>query len=758
METRSRKKKRESSGSTTEQRPIPRDKSGPSDGRAIRTPRPHKRVRFSDAGPVTQGVPDDSTGLTPALCRASFKDRDSAIQRTPTRSSRRHSTPLARSRRVTDSPMPRASTSPENVLHFTPLRQLLDTRTQRRIRRIGLSDEINNLEREKRTAAQNEKSLETLLRERDSLKQELEMVKRGKTPTSQLSSDNGEWMAPGDRIEHLESDNDRLRAQLSFSAMDNYRHLTPSESDACTVDTILVNDSGFEGDTVFMSDSPTFHAADTYANPDEFSLSPSHPAVDVPVQTSRDTDLEFTAISQDLEAARKEKRDLFESCRSRLNLLGGTALERHLREGSPPAGFLDDIVPSLMQTLARASDATQTLSDIQSELYSLGFQGANAQESVDELRNRFRTARLELERIVPGETANVGLCDGMSTLGALVKRVQTLVENLNEEQARHQGSSDREKALRGQFDMLLVRYESASQSILDLEESIASSAGDMLHTRMRMQELEREAQDHVVTNDRLKVALDKYRDEVTRVEDIITKLESENAERAETHTQQISELKQKIAEEENSRHAAQSTIENMENLIREREEVIEQNRIRVCDLTAKVESIERERQQAVENLEKNATEHEQEMGLMNVRVGELNTALEAARSEAEKLSRYNAGLKEQLRLEVEAKDGLLDKWFAEQTRAFTSMKAAVGAERRKAKVRDANWELKSDEIESDDKGLDCEPITPVSMTRFVDVEVGRGKHRRRLDSGIGVLTEDELEDDVDVVPSDPIDL
>ncbi|KAL4905389.1 hypothetical protein BDW74DRAFT_152558 [Aspergillus multicolor] len=758
METRSRKKRRESSGSNIDQRPISSDKSDPSNGRAIRTPRPHKRVRFSDASPVTQSVPDYSTSLTPALSRTSFDDRESAIQRTPTRSSRRHSTPLARSRRVSDSPMPRASTSPEKVLHFTPLRQLLDTRTQRRIRRIGLSDEINNLEREKRAAAQNDKSLETLLRERDSLKQELELVKRGRALASQLYSDDGEWMAPGDRIEHLESGNDRLRAQLSFSSIDGYRHLTPSESDACTVDTILVNDSGFEGDTVFMSDSPDFRAADNHAIPDEFSLSPSQPAVDVSVQTSCDRDLDFTAISRDLEAARKEKRDLFEACRSRLNLLGGTALERHLREGSPPADFFDDIVPSLMQTLARASAATQTLRDIQDELSSLGFQGADARESVHGLRDRFRIARLELERIVPGETANVGLNDGMSTLGALVKRVQTLVESLNEEQIRHQGSSDREKALRGQFDMLLVRYESASQRILDLEESITSSAGDMLHTRMRMQELEREAQDHVVTNDKLKAALDKYRDEVKRVEDVIAKLENENAQRAETHTQQVSEMQQKIAEEESSRRAAQLNIENLENLIREREEVIEQNRIRVCDLTAKVENIERERQQAVGYLEKSVTEHEQEMGLMNVRVAELNTALEAAKSEAEKLNRYNAGLKEQLRLEVEAKDSLLNKWFAEQTRAFTSMKAAVSAERRKTKVRDANWELKSDEIESDDKGLNCEPITPVSMTRFVDVEVGRGKHRRRLDSGIGVLTEDELEDDLDAVPSDPIDL
>ncbi|KAL4998222.1 hypothetical protein BDV10DRAFT_167525 [Aspergillus recurvatus] len=760
METRSWKKRRDSSGLKAEQHPVLRNRSRPNDGSTVRceTPRPRKRVRFSDAGTATQSVPDSSTGLTPALCRASFKGKDEALQRTPTRPSRRHSTPLPRSRRVTDSPIPRASTSPEKVLHFTPLRQLLDTRTQRRIRRIGLSNEINNLEREKRAAAQYEKSLESLLRERDSLKLELELTKRGKTPINRSASDDGEWMAPEDRIEHLETGNDRLRAQLSFSTMDNYRHPTPSESEADTVDTILINDSGFEGNSVFMSDSPDIRAADVNSVPDEFSLGPILPEVDASVQTPRGEDVEFTAIARDLEAARKEKKDLFEACRSRLNLLSGTALERHLRERSPPADFFEGIVPSLMQTLTRASDATQTLSDIQSELSSLGFHGTNAHESIGELRNAFRAARLELEHIIPGETANAGLNGGMSTLSALVKRVQTLVESLDAEQTRHQGSSDRERVLRGQFDALLVRYDSASKKIQDLEESIASSAGDMLHTRMRMQELEREAQGHAIGTERLKAALDKYDDDVKRLESLITRLEEEKAQRAERHAQQVSELQQRVADEESGRRVAHSTIEGMEKKICEREEVIEQNRIRVCDLTAKVESIERERQQAVENLEKNVTEHEQETGLLNVRIAELNTALEAAKAETEKLNRYNAGLKEQLRLEIEAKDGLLDKWFAEQTRAFASMKATVNAERRQTKVRSANWELKSDELESDEKDIGSEPITPVSMTRFVDVEVGRGKHRRRLDSGIGVLTEDELEDDVDAVPSDPIDL
>ncbi|KAL2863819.1 uncharacterized protein BJX67DRAFT_235215 [Aspergillus lucknowensis] len=776
METRSVRKKRcNSSGSNPGQHyPVLRDRTRQPDDAGVssgcETPRPHKKVRFSDPGPLIQHAPDYSTGLTPAMCRTSFEEQEhnDISQRTPSRQSRRRSTPLPRARRVTDSQLPSDTSPAERVLHFTPLRQLLDMRTQRRIRRLGLSNEIANIERDKRAAARFEKSLDGLLRERDSLKQELELAKKNRVSLeSQFTSDDGEWTAPQDRIERLESGNCRLWAQLSFSAnQDSNREASESGS---STDTVLINESGFEGETLFMSDSPDIRGVDVRNPiPDDISLlSPKGLSIDASVQVSQPTrnmDPDFLALSRDLAAAKKEKNSLFEACRSHLDLLDGTALEHHLRRNSPPPDCLDDIIPSLMQTLARASEATRTLNIIQDELSTLGFNGANAVERVEELRNRFRAARLQLERAVPGETADAGLEDGNSTLSALIKRVEALVKDLGEERTRHQGSADRERALRGQFDALLVRYDAASRKIQDLEESISSSAGDMLHTRMRMQELEREAQEQVIGIERLNAALSKYHDEVKGLENLVTTLEDEKIQRVGAHNRQLTELEQKFAKEEQARCAADATIAEREKQIHELKEVIEQNEIQFCDLTARVETIERARSEAVEILERTTAEqalkHDQELGLMNVRVSELNTALETAKAEAEKLRLSNAGLEEQLRLEVESRDRLLDHWAAEQTRAYTSMKAMVNTERRKAKVRAANWELKSDELHSDSMGIGSEPITPVSMTRFVDVEVGRGKHRRRLDSGIGILTEDEFEEDVDqqLLPSDPADL
>ncbi|KAL3466464.1 hypothetical protein BJX64DRAFT_229158 [Aspergillus heterothallicus] len=773
METRSTRRKRSNSGASTagQHSPVMREKAHQFDAHACETPRhPHKRVRFSDPGPVTKDISEYSTGLTPALCRTSFQDNDysSSLQQTPSRRTSRRSTPLPRSRRITDSQLPIGSQQAERVLHFTPLRQILDTRTQRRIRRFGLSNEITSIERDKRAAAQYEKSLDLLLRERDSLKRELESARKSKsTPESQSISDDGQWMTPEDRIRHLEYGNDRLRTQLSFS-ISQAPHYQRSESGS-SVDTIIVNDSSFEGDTMFMSDSPDIRGASIHypVTNEAPGLSSDTLGVVAPgktLQPTRNLGPELEALSRDLGEAKKQKRNLLEACRSQSDLFHGTPLERHLRQPSPPPNFLDDILPSLVQTLTRASGAAHALCTIQDELSSLGFHGEDAAEMVAELRSQFRIARLELERALPGETADVGLNDGSSTLSALVKRVEALVKELDDERARFHGSTGRERALRGQFDTLLLRYEDASIKIKDLEESIASSAGDMLHTRMRMQELEREAQDQVLGIDRLNTALSKYHDEVKSLENLVTRLEDEKTQRTETHSQQLSKLKQKVAQEEEARRTAESTIAERERQIRELEEIIAQNRIRVCDIRSKVEMIERERDQAIASLEQitadQALKHDQEIGLMNVRISELNTALDAAKAEAEKLRLGNAGLEEQLRLEIDSKDGLLDQWVAEQTRAYTSMKTMVNAERRKSKVRAANWELKSDEIQSDNLGIGSEPITPVSMTRFVDVEVGRGKHRRRLDSGIGILTEDELEEDIDqqLVPSDPAEL
>lgn len=634
----------------------------------------------------------------------------------------------------------------ERRIQFTPLRQILDTRTQRRIRRIGLSDEINHIEREKRETRNMEKTMRALLQERDSLRDELRTMKQGGMGFEvQDSVAESYWMTP-----------DTPRSCEGVSVVSNHSLDDATPYTNGDGETFMFNDSA-----VIVSSSPDFRGTRSHNTPVTDSLmlfdEPQTPVRATQMQTSINTERsDIQSLTLDLEAARQEKNNLFNACRSRISGFNDPIINSLFRQSSPPSDFFKNMMTILENALSRASDAAEALEGVTQECSSLGFSGDGVEEVISDMRNHFRSARLELERALPGETANVGLEDGKATLGALVRRVESLAKDLGTERHYHNGSLARERALRGQFDALLHRYEAAASKIDTLEDSIASSASDMLHTRMRMQDLEREGQEQAVGIDRLSTALDKYHYEVKGLESLIDNLERENTATKEDYTQQISKLKKQVAHERSKRCSAEATASESESRIRELEETVEHNRIRACDLMAQVELFEKEYERAIETLEQNTSEfqtHEAETGTLNVRISDLTTSLYGAKCEMQRLQNVNTGLEEQLQLEVEARNELFDKWAADQVRSFAHMKETINSERRRAKVRAANWELKSDDLMSDGTtiGGGSEPITPVSA-RYVDVEVGRGKDRRRVDSV--EISAEGLENDLSDANSD----
>ncbi|KAJ5174986.1 uncharacterized protein N7482_000863 [Penicillium canariense] len=741
---------------------------------SISTPKKaRKRVRFSDPGPRLLDTPACSTGLTPAMKRTSCGERGTGFSRlgngTPSRRAhRRGSAPTPRVQRSFDPVEPFDETSTERVMQFTPLRQILDTRTQRRIRRFGLSEEINSIERDNRSSVKFEKTLDALRQERDSLQRELIALKqRHEISEDQLPSDESFWMSPQVRVRELERETARLRDEISVTS--NHRLDTPDPSLDNDGDTFTLNDSA-----IIVSNSPDFRGRrDDYSPvPDSRTVFDQNADVSAQARVMKSTeDSDMQTLTFDLEAARNEKRELFNACRTHISTFEGSGFGDVLRQSSPPPDFFDNISSILTTALCRASDATQALEGISQACSSLGFSGTNSDGLIDDMRSHFRSARLELEHAIPGETANVSLEDGKATLGALVKRVKSLANDLKTERSHYHGSLGREKALRGQFDNLLHRYEAAANKISKLEDSIASSASDMVHTRMRMQDLENEDQEKTIGIDRLNAALDKYHEDVKGLEEMVGHLEDENLAFKEQYKRRVSGLKAQVASEREKRSAMESAASQTEFRIRQLEETVEQHRIRACELATEMELLEKEHQAVIERLGQKASEqqqqHEEETGTLNVRISELTTSLESARSEAHLLRQVNNSLEEQLQMEIEARDELLEKWATEQARSFAFMRESVNSERRRAKVRAANWELKSDDLMSDGTTImGSEPITPVSMTRFVDVEMGRGKNRRRMDSGIGILSEEDflaneglggIDSDLDLPTSDLID-
>ena len=119
--------------------------------------RPKKKARFSE--PI---LPYDTTGLTPAITKTSLKTL-----------SRRVSTPSITRYRDHDE------------IQFTPFREQLTARTQRQIRRIGLSDVQNQVYAEKKSKAELLRLLEQKTEELRNVKDELEASKLRDAPQVQ---------------------------------------------------------------------------------------------------------------------------------------------------------------------------------------------------------------------------------------------------------------------------------------------------------------------------------------------------------------------------------------------------------------------------------------------------------------------------------------------------------------------------------------------------------------------------------------------
>lgn len=425
------------------------DKIGPE--KLWRTPR-NKRLRFSDPPLLIRDLP--STGLTPAMLRANCENSTLLSE-----------CKSGRTRKSLDN----GANSTKRVFQWAPLRQVLTPRAQRRICRLGLSDEMSRLEREERDVKRRlENAMERLRQEKDA---EIE----------------------------------RLTIELGSK-----RSISHSNE---MVDVVLVDDQA--------------SMAQTQMDEDEgLSLTPARCCkIDTPPNTCvlTEEEAELGSLARELETARREKKELFDAWRSRVQASPLSQVSNDaaaaLQLTSPPPDFNNQVVSTLTIALGRATDAARELDLTRQELLTLGFSGNTVVDMIAEMRQRFRSACLALEHAAPESNQNSATAS--DTLCALLDRVQQLVGNVADQQARHQN-------MRNQFDALLVRYETAAQRIQDLEQTISCSAADMLHTRMRMQDLEREGRNHAVGVNRLNSALQKYREEVKSLESLITSLEREN--------------------------------------------------------------------------------------------------------------------------------------------------------------------------------------------------------------------------------------
>ena len=450
----------------------------PSNHLSIYTPEKKKRVRFSDPFPTT------STGLTPFLGRTSMTVCSpppplmmSPRRTAPSSSARTRLRKVKSERWSSPAISPVSDTSPLEM-QFKPIRQVLDERAARRIRRNGLGEEVEKWEKTKRDVAKRSKA------EISALKEELEALR-------QKTSGN-EKETPID-IEALPSFEDQAIILAAHSAEPiPHTHTTVqvaatvNEDDDATIPFSDVNldHSGFRGVPENFDDTTESEASTIIAD----SL-PDHTAALLPQGKVQE-------LSRMIEINKDQHQRLI------------SKLEEYLPDECDPSDFeavdaaLDTALTTLTMAESYANDSWAAFEILDNEIKELGFPGDDAQEMLEELKQQFRQARLELEYMNPGETA-FGF-DNQKLLDKLVAKVRELKKHIDIER---QESKTREAQLQDYAERLRKRLDAAQKAL----KAVA-----------------REDVQKDTSISRLQIALRSYRQEVAGLEKLIEDIDTKH--------------------------------------------------------------------------------------------------------------------------------------------------------------------------------------------------------------------------------------
>ena len=521
-----RGKKRGSASKGDGQQPTPPPSSDPNspdappegfggynDSRLLLTPRKAKRVRFSEPSTESEHAGVETTGLTPFMRKTKLA---TGIHGAPRRLNqlRRASMPAS---------LDSGSTSLSDIqeIQFEPLRQVLGSRQRRRLRRAHLSEEINDLEKQNREDQQSQKEISHLRAKVQGDNDKINELMFELASQRQLGIQIGteEEAHTGALREELE----RLRRELNeLNQADEERRRiegTPTEWDSEDEDLMadrfepssrVINGIGMS------SSSPAFRD-NMLSSP----LPPSSPPPNAAVQTSPVNDIHETLRNQ-----------------------------------------LDNAVE-------QTSIAKGALREIRSELLTLGFTNgqATAEEVVDNIRNAFRDTRLELERLLPGETP--GGFENVLLLPAILDHIQNLVGKVREKERTLDANSQTENALRRQFNITLeklghlenektviqaqhrnslIEMNKKDQAIHDLqqtadgranivsdrdafieklEDELQSTREQLERKNRQVEQLETGNRENDTSIQRLQGALENYRSEVGSLERLVGELEQD---------------------------------------------------------------------------------------------------------------------------------------------------------------------------------------------------------------------------------------
>ena len=368
----------------------------------------------------------------------------------------------------------------------------------------------------------------------------------------------------------------------------------------------------------------------------------------------------------------------------------------------------------------------------------------------------FRTTRLDLEYLFPGEIA-LGLIpeDPKPMLDIMLDRIRILKAQTLLAEDTASTTKQQELNLRKQFNAVLEQLDRARnyadglsmQSSNEKARADASQAraqaceSDIQAATNQLMALEKVCDEKDRSIAKLQDALDSYRLEVGKLEMLITRMDDEHSVamsnlRAEMD-EAVADLECHVVAETTGRREAEQEVE-------EKNERIKELKVQEHELKNALN----EKQQIIRETERMFEEErvgrEREAGVLNVRIGQLSSDLSEANIKVASADQKQHHLLMKLQEERDA-----------------GLRAVEAVQRELAACAEKSDDIKLAHVSdiqrrgaevTEHKGL----LTPVSACRFKDVEgyveIRRGKGRvRNRDSGVEIMEEedeDELMADV----------
>jgi hypothetical protein len=737
-----RRKRRNSAGATADR--IDSNENGnitlPGQGIATPPSTPHrtkKRVRFSEPNPTT------TTGLTPFLGR-------SCLSSPPPSKSRRHSTPSSRlNLAVDDSPIICGT------LQFVPIRQALNGRVKRRLRRRGLSEEFNSVEAEEKQGrkarmAENE-LLKEQLRKKD---QEIKELRNEQDAAGQISGEAGveslNTSYIDEQIRSREVEITKLRAELR-----------KRELDALTPNWALAEQDQFEDDAFLTNYDENFNAemTDVFLSTPARRSFPSPPAT-VPStpnkSTSRDGNGEISGSDHERLQYESQLKILQEELKilSKTLELTNTTHDRlaaklapFISESTNTEGTesldaaLDVVLTQLALSESTALESSSRFSALGNELLNLfpSSQIANPELIIQQLHAQFRAARLELEYLTPGE--NTEGFDNAKLLNMLVSRLRILTKKVQQQDADIDQYHSQETLLRQQLG-------SRVDAMAHLQETLTTATSEIAR-------LESDVHERDESISKLTHALQGYRDEVSGLETFISRLEVEHAADDAILRDEIESIKRdadtKILDLDLKCETLEAAAEGREILMRELERRLSGA---VDSARALEEAFAALREENV-NLHDAAADREKSHGealaLRDARVAELreevesvNAALKRAHDNIMVLTRDNRNIEAQLEGEKLRGKMVIESMLGQQAGVFETGRGYLNGD---VAVLGPMTENSSSVTNGATSQTVVNPgpalLFNAGLARRRSTNLGGGKKRRRYDSGLGFLEEED---------------